>query len=81
MNGIKFKRKRNKKNLFNPNREFIKRAIKDFIKRGGHITRTVYAESENQERDEKAISEFLCDSGYLVARNYPDDYYLARMEF
>ena len=68
-------RRKRQPGSFRPNSAYITQAIADYFKSGGRITKVTYTDPEDSGRDEQAISEFLCDSGHVVARNYPEGYF------
>jgi len=54
-----------KNNKFNPDQEYVDRAVDDYLRNGGKIQRIIVTENdevgEGIEQTEKLINDFLCD--------------------
>ncbi len=70
---------RNKKRIprkkdrgFDPNSEFVEKATKQYIRKGGKITLIIELPDDIENFDPEAADEFLCTSGHVISRNYPE---------
>ena len=70
------RRKSKKDSLRNLTHKQINTAVGYYLGHGGKITRIeTVKEQEQKGIDQKAIADFLCDSGNHIGRDYPEDYF------